>query len=252
MQNNTFPTLFVGQSIQKLEEVDSTNNYLKNMLSNYGPPANGTVIMADHQTAGRGQYGSKWLTPPKKNLTVTFYLETDFIPLCDQFNLNKAVSLAVKDCLTYFLKEDCKIKWPNDIYIRNKKIAGILIENRIRGTRLKDSIVGIGLNVNQSDFFDVNHATSLFIHTGKEYDLEQVLLNLSRCLERRYLQLKAHENLDEDYFENLFRFNEEGWFSANGKNFKGKIIGVDENGRLLINSDQKITVFNIKEVSFIL
>lgn len=252
MQNNTFPTLFVGQSIQKLEEIDSTNNYLKLMLSNYEPLANGTVIMADHQTAGRGQYGNKWLAPAKKNLTASFFLKTDFILANDQFNLNKAVSLAVYDCLTHFLIEDCKIKWPNDIYVGNKKIAGILIENRLQGKYLKDSIIGIGLNVNQSEFYGVNHATSIFRIIKKEMDLQKVLEMLCVALEERYLQLQKGENFDKEYLKNLFRFNLLGIFRCNGEDFEGRIIGIDSVGRLMIESDNNIKHFSIKEVSFVL
>ncbi|ADY53541.1 biotin/acetyl-CoA-carboxylase ligase [Pseudopedobacter saltans DSM 12145] len=252
MQNNTFPTLFVGRSIQKLAEVDSTNNYLKTMLSNYGPPANGTVIMADHQTAGRGQYGSKWSTPPGKNLTVSFYLKTDFLTVTEQFNLNKAVSLAVKDCLTYFSVEDCKVKWPNDIYIKNKKIAGILIENRIRGVHLRDSIIGIGLNVNQNDFHDLIYATSLLNIKKKETDLEEVLMILSQYLESRFFELKSQKNLDEDYFNSLFLFNQISTFNSKGEIFTGKIIGVDVDGKLLIDTESELRSFNIKEVTFVL
>lgn len=252
MQNNTFPTLFVGQSIQKLAEIDSTNNYLKLMLSNYGPPANGTVIMADHQTAGRGQQGSKWLAPAKKNLTLSFFLKTDFVLAIDQFNLNKAVSLAVYDCLTHFLTEDCKIKWPNDIYVGNKKIAGILIENRVRGKRLKDSIIGIGLNVNQNDFYNVNHATSMFEVMNNEMNREKVLEVLCVALEERYLQLKGCKNFDKEYLINLFRFNIPSLFKCNEDLFEGKIIDVDDTGRLVIESGGTKRSFNIKEVSFVL
>ena len=222
------------------------------MLSNYGPPANGTVIMADHQTAGRGQYGNKWLAPAKKNLTVSFFLKTDFVLATNQFNLNKAISLAVYDCLTHFFTEDCKIKWPNDIYVGNKKIAGILIENRLQGKYLRDSIIGIGLNVNQTEFYDVNHAISMCLITKQELDLQKVLEILCVALEKRYLELQSGKNLDKEYLQNLFRFNIPSLFRCNEDVFEGRITDIDNMGRLVIESGNINRNFNIKEVSFVL
>ncbi len=254
MQNNIFPTLFVGQNIEKLREVDSTNSYLKLLLSNCEPPPAGTVIMADTQLAGRGQRQNSWLSMPEKNLTVSVFLETDFIPLSQQFSLNKAISLALADCLTLFLPEHCKVKWPNDIYVANKKIAGILIENRVKGNHLKDSVIGIGLNVNQEYFVGLPNATSLYAILKKELDLEMVLQQLCIAIERRFLELKsgAIEKQHKDYLNCLFRYNEEAFFIAGDKTIKGKITGVDNAGKLRINTESGERSFYMKELSFLI
>ena len=155
MQNNTFSALFVGQKTVKLKEIDSTNNYLKNLLSNYEPVAEGTVIMADYQFAGRGQHENKWQSKAGENLTFSIYLKPNFLHPNLQFYLNKSISLGVSDCITQLIQEDCYIKWPNDIFVNNSKIGGILIENTLRGNLLKDSVIGIGLNINQKHFEDL-------------------------------------------------------------------------------------------------
>ena len=222
------------------------------MLSNCEPPMNGTVIMADHQTAGRGQYGNKWIAHPKTNLTASYYLDTRFVAVSKQFNFNKAVSLAIYDCLTHFCIKDCKIKWPNDFYVENKKIGGVLIENRIQGSNLKDSIVGIGLNVNQSVFSDMKYATSFFQVLRKKTDLMEVLKQLSIMLEKRYLQFKDGVSLDEEYLSLLFRKDEDSLFKTKDGIFKGCIVGVDEIGRLLIASEEGLHCFNIQEVAVVL
>ncbi|MFD1630430.1 biotin--[acetyl-CoA-carboxylase] ligase [Pseudopedobacter beijingensis] len=252
MQNNIFPTLFVGRSIQKLIEVDSTNNFLKLLLSNYEPPLNGTVIMAENQTAGRGQYGKQWFSAPGQNLTASFYLHTSFVPLKNQFLLNMVSSLAVVDCLTHFLVEDCKVKWPNDVYSGNKKLCGILIENRIQGNHLKDSIIGIGINVNQQQFADTTAASSIYVITGQQQNLDKVLEQLCICLERRYFQLQEGEDIEKEYLSKMFRFGEEAVFECAEGRFNGEITGIDEVGRLAIKTNGEIRFFDIKEVSFIL
>lgn len=254
MQNNIFPTLFVGQNIEKLREVDSTNSYLKLLLSNCEPPPFGTVIMADTQLAGRGQRQNRWRSMPGKNLTVSIFLDTEFIPLSKQFSLNKAISLALADCLTQFLPEHCKVKWPNDIYVTNKKISGILIENRVKGNYLKDSVIGIGLNVNQDYFEGLPNATSICAILRQELDLELVLKQLCIAIEHRYLELKsgATAKQDNDYLNCLFRYNEEAFFMVGTKTIKGIISGVDNSGKLQIVSGGQEKAYSMKEVSFLI
>lgn len=254
MQNNTFPTLFVGQNIEKLAEVDSTNNYLKLLLSNCEPPAHGTVIMAVKQYAGRGQHGNEWLSAAGKNLTISCYLKTDFIHALNQFNLNKVVSLAVYDCLNKFFNDKCYIKWPNDIYVGNKKICGILIENRIQGQYLKDSIIGIGINVNQVFFGDNHHITSLATELKRQFDLNELLKTLCICLEKRFLELKKGFSNEQHkmYLENLFRYRVTSAFNIQNTLINGKITGVDDAGRLKVEINGQEKLFEMKEISFIL
>ena len=255
LQNNIFLTLFVGHSLVKLNEVDSTNTYLKNLLSNSKPLIEGTVIMADYQTAGRGQKDNIWESEKGANLTFSVLLRPSFLNINQQFQLNKAISLGVSDVLKEILGELSKIKWPNDIYFKDKKIGGILIENTIKGSFLKESIVGIGLNVNQKEFgLNVNRATSLSKILHQDYDLNKLLSQLCSSIESRYLQLKAGKNqlLDKNYLDRLFRLNESHQYEIDNKNFKGIIVGVTSTGRLILQlSDGKQIYLDLKEVKFI-
>lgn len=255
MQNNTFLTLFVGQTIVKLSEVDSTNTYVKELLSNSKPLLDGTVIMADHQFAGRGQNNNVWESKPGENLTFSIYLNPTFLAVNQQFELNKAVCLGIIDYLNLIIGDEFKIKWPNDIYYQDKKIGGILIENITKGYQLKDSVVGIGLNINQKEFGDLNNrASSLSKILHQNYDLDKLLAQICQSIEKRYLQLKAGklQLLHDDYLKRLFRINELHQYSIENQNFEGIIKGVTPTGRLTLQLlGGKLMDLDLKEVKFI-
>jgi len=179
LQNNTFSGLFVGQNLVTLTEVDSTNNFLKQTLANSTPLTEGTVIMAESQYAGRGQQQNKWHSEPGKNLTISILLKPAFLPVTQQFNLNLAISVGIINALIPVLGTGVKIKWPNDVYFNDKKLGGVLIENIIQGQIIKNSIVGIGLNVNQTEFADwVPNPTSVKQILQKDYDLKNLLSDI--------------------------------------------------------------------------
>ncbi len=176
MQNNIFSGLFVGQNLITIKEVDSTNNFLKNLSSNSKPLPEGTVIMAESQFAGRGQQQNRWHTEPGKNLTFSILLNPVFLAATNQFDLTRVVSLGVFDALKPLLGENLKIKWPNDIYYDDKKLGGILIESVLQGSQLKQAIIGIGLNVNQQVFPEwVPNPTSVKQILQQDYDLTLLL-----------------------------------------------------------------------------
>ncbi len=254
MQNNTFITLFVGQSLVKLSEIDSTNDYLKQLLSNSKPLAEGTVIMADHQFAGRGQQSNVWEAAAGKNLTISILLKPSFLSLSQQFYLNKAISLGINDCLRPIIGDECKIKWPNDIYYKSEKLGGVLIENIAIGSSMKHSIVGIGINVNQQKFGSgLARATSLAKILHQDYDLNDLLRQLCKCIESRYLQLKAglFEFLDVNYLERLLRVDEIGAYLVDGEVVKGKMKGVSAQGYLLLQINDELKSFDLRQVKFI-
>jgi len=255
LQNNTFLTLFVGQTIVKLSEVNSTNTYVKELLSNSKPLLDGTVIMADHQFAGRGQNNNVWESKPGENLTFSIYLNPTFLAVNQQFELNKAVCLGIIDYLNLIIGDEFKIKWPNDIYYQDKKIGGILIENITKGYQLKDSVVGIGLNINQKEFGDLNNrASSLSKILHQNYDLDKLLAQICQSIEKRYLQLKAGklQLLHDDYLKRLFRINELHQYNIENQNFEGIIKGVTPTGRLTLQLlGGKLMDLDLKEVKFI-
>ena len=254
MQNNTFSTLFVGQNLIKLKEVDSTNNFLKDLLSKSEPLAEGTVIMADNQFSGRGQQQSVWQTEAGKNISMSIYLKPSFLPLQKQFYLNIAVSLAVTDALDTYITDGIKIKWPNDIYYLNRKMGGILIENTLTGIAFKSSVIGIGLNINQLNFPDHinNRATSLVQILQKETDLMDILEKISIFIEKYYLILKSggYDILQKNYLKRLYNFNVKASYLERGKVFEGTITGVEDGGRLVMHTDHGSKAFNFKEIEF--
>lgn len=255
MQNNTFSTLFVGQNLIKLTSVDSTNNFLKSLVSNSEPLPEGTVIMADDQYAGRGQQNNVWRAEPGKNLTFSLLLKPTFLPLNQQFLLNMAVSIAINDALSLFLGESLAIKWPNDIYFRNQKIGGVLIENSIVGNDIKTAIIGIGINVNQQHFVAelTGRATSVFQILQKDVNLMALLAEICSALERLYLQLRAgkHTNIRQSYVDKLYQLNKPALYQKGDEIFEGSIKGVSANGLLRMERNDEIQEFNFKEIAFL-
>jgi len=255
LQNNTFSTLFVGQNLIKLKEVDSTNNFLKDILSKSEPLAEGTVIMAENQFSGRGQQQGVWYTEPGKNISMSLYLKPAFLPLSKQYYLNMAVSLAASEGLGQFMEDGFSIKWPNDIFYLNKKIGGILIENTLTGTTIKSSVIGIGLNINQVNFPEniVNKATSLAQILQKETDLIDILEKISIFMEKYYLILKSgnYDILQKNYLERLYNLGVKASYLYNGKVFEGTITGIEDGGRLLVDTPNGMQAFNFKEIEFI-
>lgn len=255
MQNNTFSTLFVGQNLIKLSAVDSTNSFLKNLLSKSEPLPEGTVIMADDQFAGRGQQDNVWQVEPGKNLTISILLKPSFLPLNKQFLLNMAVSIGINNALSKYVAEGISIKWPNDIYYRHQKLGGVLIENAIVGNAIKTSVVGIGLNVNQSLFPAQlqRKATSLIQILHEDVNLQQLLAEFCSQIESIYLQLKAgnYTFLKQAYVDKLYKHNELAKFSQNGQVFEGTIVGVSDQGLLNVEKNGALVQFNFKEIEFL-
>lgn len=255
MQNNTFSTLFVGQNLIKLTTVDSTNNYLKNLLSKSEPLAEGTVIMADDQFAGRGQQNSIWITPPGLNLTFSLLLQPFFLSINDQFKLNMMICNALKVALVKFTGKNIVFKWPNDLYYNHKKLGGILIENLLAGSRYKSAIVGIGINVNQLEFSPMlaGKATSLAQILQENVNLIQLLAEICSQIESGYLRLKAgtYADLQAQYLTGLYKYDELAWYKQGNSIFEAKITGVTPNGLLVMEKEGKQVQYNLKEIEFI-
>jgi len=255
LQNNIFSTLFVGQNLIKLTRVDSTNNFLKNLLSKSEPLPEGTVIMADDQFAGRGQQEGVWKAAPGKNLTFSLLLKPAFLSPAHQFLLNIMVSVAINQVLTRILGNDVKIKWPNDIYFQNKKLGGILIENNLTGNVIKTAVIGIGINVNQSSFEEdlADRACSVFQILQKNVNLTSLLAEICREIEGLYLALRAgkHNNMEQNYVNELYRLHTLAPYRKNNEVFEGMITGVTETGLLKMDINGQTHQFNFKEIVFL-
>jgi BirA family biotin operon repressor/biotin-[acetyl-CoA-carboxylase] ligase len=255
LQNNIFSGLFIGQNFIILKEVSSTNNFLKETLSNSKPLIEGTVIMAENQYAGRGQQQNGWHAEPGKNLTFSILLKPGFLPLPAQFDLTRAVSLGVFDALMPILGDKLKIKWPNDIYYDNYKIGGMLIENMVQGGQIKNSIIGIGLNINQDSFpASLPNAASVKQILQRDYDLQTLLSEICGHIEAWYLNLKAGKIhlVRKRYLSSLYWLNEKKSFGSKDGVFEGMITDVKDNGLLVIKSNNNDELeFSLKEIEFL-
>lgn len=247
--------LFTGKNIIHFDRVSSTNNTLSEMLSNSKPLEEGSVILADEQSHGRGQHGTFWESAPAQNITLSLLFYPEFITIEKQFYLSMAVSLGICDFLQNELENDIQIKWPNDIYVGKQKIAGILIENSLINNRLKSSIIGIGLNVNQRFFnSDAPNPISMSLLSNRTYDIELLLSKLFHQIEIYYLHLKVgrYDYIKEKYLSKLFRYHENSMYSIDNNIVSAKIVDVETSGRLvlLINNERKS--YDTKEIGFIL
>lgn len=246
-------TLFIGRQLILLDVVDSTNNYAAMML-NTAKLSEGAVIMAQEQTAGRGQRGTVWQANPGENLTFSIVLKPDFLAVKEQFLLSQIVALAVYDTVAEFCG-DVQIKWPNDVLAGKKKIAGILIENNISGERISSCIAGIGLNVNQQQFPDEIPATSLMQCTKQTVDRDAVLEKICSHLEKWYLALRNGKKTEirQAYLQHLLFLGKPAQFRVEEIRFTGIITGIDESGRLKVTNDKgESACYDVKEISLLI
>lgn len=272
-------TRFIGKVYLRFDELPSTNDYALALLDApavgsvsysdktdqwpHNPysntkPAEGTVVRAASQSAGRGQFGSQWQSQPGQNLLLSIILYPVWLEATSQFYLSMAVALAVREAAEGSMPNTqpphFQIKWPNDLYIGSRKAAGILIQNALSGYRLQSSVVGIGLNVNQLDFDpSLPNPTSLAAVSGQYFDLDTVAERLLECLEYRYEQLRSGHRaaLRSEYEHSLLGFEKMARYARpDGTELEGIVRGVTEEGRLRIERvGGEEETFGMKEVS---
>lgn len=216
----------------------------------------GDVVWSEVQTAGRGQRGHKWLGGEGENLMFTLIFSPEFLAPVRQFFLSEAVALAMLDALSSY-GIDARIKWTNDIYVGDCKLAGILIEHKLMQNKLSRSIVGIGLNVNQMEFdAELPNPVSMAQVLGRNFDRREVLNRVVDALWARYESLRVGdvEALQQEYCSKLYRRDEEHWFALpNGERFRGTIRGVDISGGLIVESSRGgVNSYLFKEIEFVL
>ena len=226
-----------------IEETDSTNRWLKEN------GAGTMVVVADYQTAGKGCGTNSWESERGKNLTFSMLIHPDGMPANLQFRITEIISVALCEVLQPYIYNKVEIKWPNDIYVDDKKICGILIENRLQGQAIKDCIIGIGLNVNQAVFrSDAPNPVSLCQLLGHEVDRAQLLKAFLQQVDEAW----QRETVGADYRDRLYR--REGWHTfedAQGR-FEARLTGVSEDGHLMLMDKEGLErTYAFKEVQFI-
>ncbi|SDI14607.1 biotin--[acetyl-CoA-carboxylase] ligase [Winogradskyella thalassocola] len=240
--------------IIKLNAIDSTNTYLKDM-STATLPMDYTVVIAELQTKGRGQMGAKWRAESGKNLTASVFKRLSFFNVTDQFYISMAVSLAIIKALRSFKIPQLRIKWPNDILSADTKLCGILIENVIKNNNLQGSIIGFGLNVNQKFFDNLPQASSMSLVTGVIFNKDEVLSEVLKQLKVHFdlLESKQFLEIKSEYEDLLFRKNKPSTFrTSKNDSFSGIIQGVTENGQLQVwTEDGIIKTFDLKEIKLL-
>ena len=250
-------TLFIGKNIIFLPEIHSTNSYAIDLLKNVNL-SEGTVIHTANQTQGKGQRGSVWNTESKRNLTASVILKPTFLDVQNQFFLYQIVALACYDSVAEILDSsqfDIKIKWPNDILVNKKKVAGILIENSIQNNQINWSVAGVGINVNQEVFDSNLSATSLKLLDKNNHPVEFVLKTLCKHLEKHYLTLRHSKStaISHTYLKRLYGMNQFLEFDVQGEKKTLRVKGLSETGLLLLEEKSgKINETDVKDVKWIL
>lgn len=255
MQNNTFFAHYQPLPVIVLEETPSTNDYSKQLLTNFKPQIDFTAIMAKHQTQGRGQRGTTWLTQPYCNMTASFIYSPHNLFITDQFLLTIHSSLAVYDVIKELTSKEVYIKWPNDIMVERRKIAGILIENKVAGQYVKNVIAGIGINVYERNFpRDIaNRSTSLVLENS---EINLTILDLIKKIQHRlyyYQRIFSPENRAvhlELYNNRLFLKGIIADFIVNGTSIQGQILGVESDGQLIVCHQQVTKKYDLKGITY--
>jgi BirA family biotin operon repressor/biotin-[acetyl-CoA-carboxylase] ligase len=242
---------FRAANLHFLPSCHSTNEIAQNLVK--AGCQEGTVVITDDQFAGKGQAGNTWQTEAGKNLTFSLILRPEFLKPQDQFLITVAISLSLENFLKEYLPGEIKVKWPNDIYYKGKKIAGMLIENVLRGSNFDYAVIGVGLNVNQEDFANIEKGISMKIVSGENYELNKLLNNVLGHIDQQYTRLRfgRTSELRKEYHENLMGLGEERKFRSAEEEFEGVIQATDEIGRLIVWSPQKTYLFNHKEVEML-
>jgi BirA family biotin operon repressor/biotin-[acetyl-CoA-carboxylase] ligase len=234
-----------------LSTVGSTNLHAADLLSGK-KISEATVITADYQTEGKGQGSNTWESKSSENLLFSIVVFPVKLKVKEQFYLSKITAIAIRESLSEHVSS-VKIKWPNDILVNKTKISGVLIENSLKSEWISSSVIGVGLNVNQTDF--TIPATSIKLETGKEFDCEKLLNSILNAFHFWFEILQSHDfaQIDLEYYKNLYGFQDWLRFSWGGVEFEGFVEGVEPDGYLVLKArDGKIFKFGFREVEFLL
>lgn len=246
----SLPILNIGNHKVYAETCVSTNLALKLLLAQQ-TLENGTVYYTGFQTSGRGQLNATWQSEAGQNVLMSVFLKPSFLQAAEQVLLNMVVSLATNDAIEHLVNMPCYIKWPNDILVADKKIAGILIENVLQQTKIKYSIAGIGININQTAFKNLSHATSVKLLSNQELKPIEVIDLLCKLLEKYYILLvkKHFDKIIELYNSKLYAKNQKRTFNVGSTQVTGIIMGVAKTGRLFVMINDEVKSFANKEIT---
>lgn len=245
---------YLDLKVIKLNAIDSTNSYLKQMVADT-LVKDELVLTTTHQEKGRGQQGANWQSQAGKSLACSLFKRFEEFPIEAQFSLNMLVSLAIIDGLRQLEIPNIAIKWPNDIMSHGKKLAGILIENQIKGRYIDSSVIGIGLNVNETFFDGLPQATSLALVTGRIFTIDEVLQTIAENIFKKLQNIEpsSFEAVREAYHSSLFRKDKISVFETpDGVQQNGIIKGVSSQGKLIVCNEENVsTEYDLKEIKLL-
>ena len=242
------PANSIGFPFIELRKVESTNNYAMRLVHE-GMAHHGTVVFAHEQTKGKGQRNKQWVSAPDQNIMLSVVVDPFELHPSQIFLLSMSVANAVHTFFSEYAGEQTKIKWPNDLYWCDRKAGGILIENIIQGRHWKKAIIGIGLNINQTDFGDFKKAVSLKMITGRTFNRIELAKELLNFLNLSFANLiESPEDLIEKYQENLYKRKQKVDFKRDQNHFQGLLEGVNINGQLVVKTGDEEQLLNVGEV----
>ena len=245
----------INWNIDYVEEVTSTNDLVYRSVVTDPSLTEGYGVSAGFQSKGRGERGNSWESSKNQNLLLSFLLKPG-LPVSRQFLLSQIISLAIAEYLVDHDIDGVKIKWPNDIYVGDRKIAGILIQNILQGRAIRNSIIGIGLNLNQTEFYsDAPNPISLKAITDREYSIQTECLLLLDTITKNYTELfKVRKAKPQNMYRFLlYRLNEKATFlDKENLPFEGIIKGVDDQGNLEVERQHGIEHFGFKEIKYVI
>lgn len=234
----------IGKQIINIDTIDSTLNYVKNKLI-ISDENEGIIVSCNNQTAGKGQNNNFWESEVGKNVTISFFIKPkNYIDISDQFKISVFVAVSVFEFIKTYIKENVSIKWPNDIYYKNKKIAGILIEHSIELNKLETTLIGIGININQEIFkSDAPNPISLKSITNQTFELEGLIYQLAEILNKNMFVLKTNYLILKDiYLKNLFHKNTFHSYIYKGDELVAKITDINNYGHLILETNDGTTI----------
>jgi len=244
--NTISNTQIIGRKLIHYEQLQSTNDHALKLIAKSNP-IEGTVISTDFQSSGKGQRNNIWQSEPSENLLFSIILYPSFLSVSKQFYLSMFTVNAITSLLETVLDpKKLFIKWPNDIYYENRKLGGILIQNNLKGENIESSVIGIGLNVNQKSFDPIlPNPSSILIEKNNALNLKELLTNLLHHLDKNYLLLinNSLNQIKEKYESHLFQKGVKSRIKIRGKWVDGVILGIEEDGRIVINEEGRIKKF---------
>lgn len=245
--------------IRHLSTTESTNRDVAALIHSGLPDGSAFpdfgAVMADFQTGGRGQGTNRWHSAAGQNLLISIGFRPP-VPASRQFVFNEFFALGVREFLSSLLKEEVKIKWPNDIYVNDRKIAGILIEHSVMGEQIACTIAGLGLNVNETDFpNDLPNPVSISQLTGQQYDMNELATRLIAVFQSSFINLKEEnwEKLEHEYLSHLYRMKEFSFYIIENQKIEAKITSIDKYGRLLLEGREgQCWCCGMREIKYVL